>query len=98
MLMSGSWHIYRSGERWRQPKSRMRAVITTADFEAVAFNVPVAQFHTARSLERSTMVPKLGPDLLSEDFSEADARARLIAQADVEIAEVLLNQRVMAGL
>ena len=98
MLMSGSWHIYRTGERWRQPKSRMRAVITTADFEAVAFNVPVAQFHTARSLERSTMVPKLGPDLLSEDFSEADARSRLIAHADDDVADALLNQRIMAGI
>jgi endonuclease-8 len=98
MLMSGSWHIYRTGERWRQPKSRMRAVIATADFEAVAFNVPVAQFHTARSLERSTMVPKLGPDLLSEDFSETEARSRLMAQADSDVADALLNQRVMAGL
>ncbi len=98
MLMSGSWHIYRTGERWRQPKARMRAVVTTADFEAVAFNVPVAQFHTARSLERSTMVPKLGPDLLSEEFSEADARARLLAHAGDEIADALLNQRIMAGL
>lgn len=98
MLMSGSWHIYRTGERWRQPKARMRAVITTADFEAVAFNVPVAQFHTARSLERSTMVPKLGPDLLSDDFSETDARARLLAHPDDEIADALLNQRIMAGL
>ena len=98
MLMSGSWHIYRTGERWRQPKSRMRAVITTADFEAVAFNVPVAQFHTARSLERSTMVPKLGPDLLSDDFSEADARSRLIAHADDDVADALLNQRIMAGI
>jgi endonuclease-8 len=98
MLMSGSWHIYRTGERWRQPKSRMRAVITTADFEAVAFNVPVAQFHTARSLERSTMVPKLGPDLLSENFSEEAAHARIVAHGDDEVADMLLNQRVMAGL
>jgi endonuclease VIII len=98
MLMSGSWHIYRPGERWRQPRSRMRAVIATADFEAVAFNVPVAQFHTARSLERNTMVPKLGPDLLSDEFSEAEARARLIAHAEDDVAEALLNQRVTAGL
>jgi endonuclease-8 len=98
MLMSGSWHIYRAGERWRQPKNRMRAVIATSDFEAVAFNVPVAQFHTARSLERSTTVPKLGPDLLSENFSETEARVRLIAQADSDVADALLNQRVMAGL
>ena len=98
MLMSGSWHIYRTGERWRQPKNRMRAVISTADFEAVAFNVPVAQFHTERSLERSTMVPKLGPDLLSDSFSEDEARARILAHGDDEVADMLLNQRVMAGL
>jgi endonuclease-8 len=98
MLMSGSWHIYRTGERWRMPRSKMRAVITTADFEAVAFNVPIAEFHTARSLERSTMVPKLGPDLLQQDFSADDARARLLAHADDDVADALLNQRVMAGL
>ncbi len=98
MLMSGSWHIYRTGERWRMPKSKMRAVITTDEFDAVAFNVPVAQFHTERSLERSTMVPKLGPDLLNENFSADDARTRLLAHGEDEVADALLNQRVMAGI
>ena len=68
MLMSGSWHIYRTGERWRMSRSRMRVVITTADWEAVAFNVPIAEFHTARSLERSDQVPLLGPDILHRKF------------------------------
>src|SRR3954468_4228062 len=27
MLMSGSWHLYRTGERWRAPRSAMRVVI-----------------------------------------------------------------------
>src|SRR5271170_3006837 len=49
MLMSGSWHIYRSGERWRLSRSQMRVVIRTGQYEAVAFAVPVARFHTARS-------------------------------------------------
>jgi len=97
MLMSGSWHIYRIGERWKMPRSKMRAVIATDNFEAVAFDVPVAQFHTARSLERSTMVPDLGPDLLNRNFSADEARSRLLAEADAEIADALLNQRVMAG-
>ena len=48
MLMHGSWHIYRCGERWQRPRRQMRIVITTDDFEAVAFEVPVAQFHTGR--------------------------------------------------
>jgi endonuclease-8 len=98
MLMSGSWHIYKAGERWRRPRSSMRAVIRTADYEAIAFDVPVAKFHTARTLERNTMIPKLGPDLLGQGFSEDEAVARILARPDEEIAVVLLNQQVMAGL
>ncbi len=98
MLMSGSWHIYKAGERWRRPRSSMRAVIRTADYEAIAFDVPVAKFYTARTLERNTMIPKLGPDLLGKGFSEDEATARILARPDEEIAVVLLNQQVMAGL
>ncbi len=102
MLMSGSWHLYRPGEKWRMGRSRMRVVIKTADWEAVAFNVPIAEFYTARSLERSSQVPKLGPDILSDEFTVEGGVARLAeygrGNPDVEIGVVLLNQRVMAGL
>jgi endonuclease-8 len=102
MLMSGSWHLYRTGERWRMGRSSMRVLIRTEDWEAVAFHVPIAEFHTARSLERNTQLPKLGPDLLADDFSVESGIARLKEYAaehpDAEIAVVLLNQRVMAGL
>src|SRR4030088_88015 len=72
MLMSGSWHLYRPGERWQMGRGRMRVVIRTADWEAVGFNVPVAEFYTARSLERSDQAPKLGPDILSKSFTVWD--------------------------
>jgi endonuclease-8 len=102
MLMSGSWHLYRAGEKWWMGRDRMRAVIKTIDWEAVAFNVPVAEFHTARSLERSSQVPKLGPDILSDEFTVEGGVARLEAYArgnpEAEVAVVLLNQRVLAGL
>jgi endonuclease-8 len=104
MLMSGSWHIYRTGkdgrtgERWQRPRREMRAVIATAEFEAVAFNVPVAKFYTASTLARNSAIPKLGPDLLGGEFAANEAKARLLARGDEEIANVLLNQRVMAGL
>jgi endonuclease-8 len=102
MLMSGSWHIYRAGERWRMGRSRMRAVLRTAEWEAVAFNVPVAEFHTARSLERYNQIPKLGPDVLSDDFTVEGGARRLAeyaaANPQAEVAVVLLNQRVLAGL
>lgn len=102
MLMSGSWHLYRLGERWRMGRSRMRVVLRTDDWEAVAFNVPVAEFFTARSLERSSQVPKLGPDILSDEFTLEGGVQRLASYAhenpSAEIAVVLLNQRVIAGL
>jgi endonuclease-8 len=102
MLMSGSWHIYRTGEKWWMGRNRMRAAITCGDFQAVAFNVPIAEFHTARSLERSSQVPKLGPDILADGFSIEDGvqalRARAASHPGDEVAVALLNQRVMAGL
>jgi endonuclease-8 len=102
MLMSGSWHLYRTGEKWWMGRERMRVVIRTADWEAVGFNIPVAEFYTARSLERSSQVPKLGPDVLSDEFTVEGGVERLAAYArenpDAEVAVVLLNQRVLAGL
>ena len=98
MLMYGSWHIYRRGERWKRGRQHMRIVITTEDFQAVGFDVPVAQFHTARSLERHTALPKLGPDLLKPAFAEDDATARIRSFPDDEVANMLLNQQVMAGI
>lgn len=102
MLMSGSWHLYRTGERWQMSKDRMRVVIRTAEWQAIAFNVPVAEFHTARSLARHPQVPKLGLDVLSDAYSVEAAVVRLKAYAaahpEVEVGAVLLNQRVLAGL
>jgi endonuclease-8 len=102
MLMSGTWHLYRTGEKWWMGRDRMRAVIHTADWQAVAFNVPVAEFYTARTLERNSQIPKLGPDILSSNFTVETGAERLrqhgLANPDAEIGVVLLNQRVLAGL
>lgn len=102
MRMSGSWHLYRTGERWRVPRSAMRVAITCGDMQAVAFNVPVAEFHTAKSLERSDNVPKLGLDVLGGGYNTHTAVRALQSYSrehpDAEIANVLLNQRVLAGI
>jgi endonuclease-8 len=98
MLMSGSWHIYRTGERWKRARSHMRILLGTPDFVAVAFNVPVARFHTARTLERFADIAGLGPDLLGKSFATDEAGARLIEHGEEEVGNVLLNQRVMAGI
>lgn len=98
MRMNGSWHIYRPGERWQRPRRDMRIVVSTADFVAVGFNIPVAEFITARNLPRHEELRRLGPDLLSDGFDAVEALARMRARAHELVADVLLNQRVMAGI
>jgi endonuclease-8 len=98
MLMSGSWHIYRPGERWQRSREHMRIVIETARMVAVAFNVPVAEFHTDDTLARRPGYNRLGPDLLSDNFDTATAIANIQSQADAEIATALLRQSVLAGI
>lgn len=98
MRMNGSWHIYRPGEAWHRPRIDMRIVVGTRDFEAVGFNIPIAEFIHERNLRRHDELRRLGPDLLSEDFDETAAIARIRARPDTEIGQVLLTQRVMAGV
>jgi endonuclease-8 len=98
MRMNGSWHIYRTGERWRRPRRDMRIVVSTAEFEAVAFNVPVAEFVRASQVARHRELRRLGPDLLADNFDAAEALRRLREQPDLAIADALLNQRILAGV
>jgi endonuclease-8 len=98
MLMSGSWHIYRHGEPWQQPAANMRIVIENAGFVAVGFRVPVAEIHTAQSLARNRRILRPGSDVLSPQFDPAAAIERLLEHGAEEIADVLLNQRVLAGV
>jgi endonuclease-8 len=98
MRMNGSWHIYRPGETWQRPRRDMRVLIATADFEAVGFNVPVAEFIPVRDLARHRELRRLGPDVLSDTFVPEEAVRRLRERADTAVADAILNQRVLAGL
>jgi endonuclease-8 len=98
MRMNGSWHIYRPGERWQRPARDMRVIVGTHNFVAVGFNIPVAEFETSHTVRRNEALGSLGPDLLSSDFDAAEALRRIRAQPTEQIAHVLLNQRVLAGI
>lgn len=98
MLMNGSWHIYRAGEMWQRPRMRMRIVVGTDEFIAVGFNVPVAEFHNARSLARHPGIRAAGLDVLGEDFDEAEAKAQLQSCPELTIEEALLRQSLLAGI
>src|ERR671912_1371714 len=98
MRMNESWHLYRHGERWWRGPHAMRVRIDTADWVAVAFNVPVAEFVSSRELETRDPVAQLGPDLLGVEFDRHEAIRRIVASAARPIAMTLLDQRVVAGI
>ena len=94
MRMNGRWQVYRPGQRWRRPQRDVRIIVATDDVEAVGFNIPVADFHRGGVRDLAT----LGPDILSDDFDVAAAIERIRKRPSEEIADVLLNQRVVAGI
>ena len=98
MRMNGSWHLYHHGERWWRGPQAMRVRIDTADWVAVAFSVPVAEFVTPKELTTTDPVAKLGPDLLGREFDRDEAVRRLMASAHQPIAMSLLDQRLVAGI
>ena len=75
-----------------------QSIAFTREFEAVGFNIPVAEFTSTRGLTRHRELRALGPDLLSEEFNTAHALSRIRDRETSSIADALLNQRLLAGL
>lgn len=99
MLMNGSWHIYRPGEKWQRPQRDMRVLIATDDFVAVALSIQVAEFYRAEELEKESPSRQIREDFLAAGFDEAIAFARLrAAPADMSVGEALLKQTIVAGI
>ena len=87
-----------AGHRWHRRRSDMRIVIATADFEAVGFNIPVAEFVRQRDLGRHRELRRLGPDIVAESFDAGEAARRLRERSSKEIGDALIDQAVIAGI
>jgi endonuclease-8 len=98
LRMNGSWHIYPAGGRWQRPARDMRVLVATAEACAVGFNIPVAELLSDRDLERHAQLQALGPDLLGKTFDREEAIRRIRTRGTAPIADVLLDQRVLAGI
>lgn len=98
MLMSGSWHIYRQGERWQQPRINMRIVLENSEYVTVGFRVPVAKMLQPGELARALRIPPTAIDVLSEAFDAVEVSTRLLAHGAEEIGDVLLHQEAIAGV
>lgn len=98
LQMTGVWHLYRPGQRWRRDPGAMRALVAVEDAVAVCFSAPtVGLYHPAEPGERPW--DRIGPDLCAGDcdFDEIDARLAQI-DPDRQVADVLLDQSIAAGI
>lgn len=96
--MTGSWHLYRRGSRWRQAPHRARVVLEAGEVVAVCFRAPRVELLAAGEAARHGALVRLGPDVMAEAFDAAEARARLRGGGDVDIGAALLHQSRLAGI
>lgn len=104
LRMTGSWHLYRQGERWQKAAHLARAVVgADSGWVAVCFQAPVVETYH-RGLGEPDALAGLGPDLcLSESLEPAviDAvlhRAAQLTAPGITLGEALLDQRIAAGI
>lgn len=99
LRMSGRWEIGASGRPTRRPRSMAWLILTADDTEALLFNGPVLELLTPAQVGLHPALARLGPDVLDDTFDApaAVARARR-GPAEQTLADVLLDQRVLAGV
>jgi endonuclease-8 len=98
MKMSGSWHVYRPGERWWQPESQARVVIRTEQVVAPCFHPPIVELLAEKELGLHRVVSQLGPDIIRDDFDMDEAIRRIRSNEDRDVATALLDQRAISGI
>lgn len=100
MRMTGSWHVYPARQPWRLGRHRMRVVLADDDVQAVCFDAPVVELLDHEALARHPALSRLGPDLClpDADLDAAVERMGRLPAPDRSLVEVLLDQRVAAGI
>lgn len=99
MRMTGSWHLYSAGDRWRKPAWQARVVLEAGDRVAVCFNAPVVELLAQGEEERHPSLSGLGPDILDHPFDMEEVLRRVRRQPPQRaVGDVLLDQRILSGI
>ncbi|HEX9775177.1 MAG TPA: DNA-formamidopyrimidine glycosylase family protein [Actinomycetota bacterium] len=95
LRLDGMWYLYAAGRRPPFPAHEIRAIVATAQWQAVGVLLGVVEvLPTAREAD---VVGHLGPDPLGPDWDTDEALRRLRERPERELGDVLLDQRVIAG-
>lgn len=94
LRMRGVWQVYTPGERWRRPAWQLKASLETADCVAACFSAPTVELLR----DVASKVGHLGPDILGAEWTPAASVALARKLDSMPVGEVLLDQRVAAGI
>ena len=98
LKMRGSWHVYRPGERFQRPEQQARVVLEVADALAVCFAAPTVRLLAPNVAENDPYLNGLGPDLIPDEFDEAQAVAGLQQLAELSLGEAVMTQTALSGI
>ena len=99
LRMTGSWHVYSTGERWQRPPSQARVTLTCGRRIAVCFNAPIVELLEPGAEANHPSLAGLGPDILDQPLHVDEIRKRARRRPrDTALGELLLDQRVVAGI
>lgn len=82
----------------RMSPGRASLVLATGRYLAMWINAPTVEIAPRRGPSRGLAIASLGPDVLADDFDPGIAAERAAQHTRRMIAEVLLDQRVAAGI
>lgn len=82
----------------RYSPGRVSLAIVTAELVAMWINAKVVEVSDRRAPRHGMAVAELGPDVLADGFDPEIAAERAAAHGSRSIADVLLDQRIAAGI
>jgi endonuclease-8 len=99
LRMTGSWHVYSTGERWQRPLRQAKVAVTCGERVAVCFNAPVVELLAPGGEQSHPSLSHLGPDVLDVPLDVDGIRQRARSRPpETALGELLLDQRVVAGI
>lgn len=97
LMMFGTIHVYKVDEPLLKPLERVRLSLTGDSRRLVVYNAPIVEVGKPSSILGKLKL-ELGPDPLSDDWSEERAYENIKKFQNEKIGVVVLNQSVIAGI
>ncbi|WP_295431166.1 DNA-formamidopyrimidine glycosylase family protein [uncultured Thiodictyon sp.] len=96
----GAWHHYGRDEPWQKPPGQASLVLELEDRVYVCFNAREVELMWTLGFQALDQHHRLGPDLIRELVQPEPLweRARDLLAGDTPVVDLLLNQRVAAGI